>query len=504
MGDRIAVMRKGVLQQIGTPEELYISPVEHVRRDVHRVAGDEPAAARRRSESAPTASSPASGPSTSISATAARTAAHYNALVEVVEYLGDEQLAHLRLGDARIVAKLPVEPRLADGNRAGVLRPAAEGDPLRRGERALARGSSLSPDVAEGSRRLDVLRLRRARRRRRHCGRIRVLRVRYALSVALGPDARRRTAGGALARPAGAAPRGLRACATRSSPASSRTSSRSSGSGSSATPWRSASRSRTTDAAASKSSSRSRSRPTSRTSSRSRSSTRTSAIRARATLPAPRPLEWDGEHNTLRLRRRRAIRRGRSCISRDPLRERRGSAFALDLEPRRALGAACRRAATSERRAAPLEGSSFARIAEQERAAPTTSHAAWRRLAPRLRFVVGRPRRARGNARSPTSARCACTSTGSTSAVLPAAGYAVVHDRLRPRHADHVPADAHLRPRARRRARCACSPRRRPTRTIRSATRSRARSSTSCGAARQRSRWTATATTARSTRRRSS
>ena len=39
----------------------------------------------------------------------------YDASVEVVEYLGDEQLAHLRLGDHDIVVKLPVEPRLHAG-----------------------------------------------------------------------------------------------------------------------------------------------------------------------------------------------------------------------------------------------------------------------------------------------------------------------------------------------------------------------------------------------------
>jgi ABC-type sugar transport system ATPase subunit len=39
------------------------------------------------------------------------------AAVEVVEYLGDEQLAHLRLGDHELVVKLPVEPRLQAGER---------------------------------------------------------------------------------------------------------------------------------------------------------------------------------------------------------------------------------------------------------------------------------------------------------------------------------------------------------------------------------------------------
>jgi ABC-type sugar transport system ATPase subunit len=40
---------------------------------------------------------------------------HLEALVEVVEYLGAEQLAHLRLGDAPILAKLPVEEQFEEG-----------------------------------------------------------------------------------------------------------------------------------------------------------------------------------------------------------------------------------------------------------------------------------------------------------------------------------------------------------------------------------------------------
>jgi ABC-type sugar transport system ATPase subunit len=39
------------------------------------------------------------------------------ASVEVVEYLGDEQLAHVRVGEHEIVVKLPVEPRLRAGER---------------------------------------------------------------------------------------------------------------------------------------------------------------------------------------------------------------------------------------------------------------------------------------------------------------------------------------------------------------------------------------------------
>ena len=42
MGDRVAVMRKGVLQQVDTPQTLYDQPGQPVRRRVHRVAGHEP------------------------------------------------------------------------------------------------------------------------------------------------------------------------------------------------------------------------------------------------------------------------------------------------------------------------------------------------------------------------------------------------------------------------------------------------------------------------------
>ena len=49
MGDRIAVLRKGVLQQLGTPEELYDVAGQPLRRRVHRLAADERASARRSS-----------------------------------------------------------------------------------------------------------------------------------------------------------------------------------------------------------------------------------------------------------------------------------------------------------------------------------------------------------------------------------------------------------------------------------------------------------------------
>ena len=41
LGDRVAVMRAGVLQQVGSPAELYERPEEPLRRRLHRLAGDE-------------------------------------------------------------------------------------------------------------------------------------------------------------------------------------------------------------------------------------------------------------------------------------------------------------------------------------------------------------------------------------------------------------------------------------------------------------------------------
>jgi multiple sugar transport system ATP-binding protein len=118
MGDRIAVMRKGVLQQLGTPEELYTRPANTfvatfigspamnlvpatsvgVGPDSHLV-GFRPEHVRL------------GGPEPG--------SFGFEATVEVVEYLGDEQLVHLRLGDRTLVAKLPVGQQVEIGKPAG-------------------------------------------------------------------------------------------------------------------------------------------------------------------------------------------------------------------------------------------------------------------------------------------------------------------------------------------------------------------------------------------------
>ncbi|MDE3025957.1 MAG: sn-glycerol-3-phosphate ABC transporter ATP-binding protein UgpC [Acidobacteriota bacterium] len=116
MGDRIAVMSKGVLQQIGTPEELYTRPANtFVARFIGSPAmnllpsamlgiGGAGQLAGFRPEHAQLGDGRGGG-------------VRYQADVEVVEYLGDGQLAHLRLGDHDLVVKLPVEPRLHAGTQ---------------------------------------------------------------------------------------------------------------------------------------------------------------------------------------------------------------------------------------------------------------------------------------------------------------------------------------------------------------------------------------------------
>jgi ABC-type sugar transport system ATPase subunit len=112
MGDRIAVMRKGLLQQIGTPEELYTrpantfvatfigSPAMNVVPAPVLGLGSDALLAGFRPEHI-SVGPPQLG--------------HFafDAMVEVVEYLGDERLAHLRLGERSLVAKLPADEHLA-------------------------------------------------------------------------------------------------------------------------------------------------------------------------------------------------------------------------------------------------------------------------------------------------------------------------------------------------------------------------------------------------------
>jgi multiple sugar transport system ATP-binding protein len=112
MGDRIAVMQLGVLQQVGTPEELYTRPANVF------VAGFIGSPAMNLVP-APVVDAGGQGLIAGFRpehvAVEGRGDVSFQASVDVVEYLGDEQLAHLRVGDSPLVAKLPVAERLHAG-----------------------------------------------------------------------------------------------------------------------------------------------------------------------------------------------------------------------------------------------------------------------------------------------------------------------------------------------------------------------------------------------------
>ena len=114
MGDRIAVMSLGVLQQVGSPQELYERPSERLRRRVHRLAGDEPrsrSAGRRRRSNLIAGFRPehlrvdgAGGSEIS-----------FGAKVEVIEYLGNEKLVHASREGTPLTALVPVEEAVSEG-----------------------------------------------------------------------------------------------------------------------------------------------------------------------------------------------------------------------------------------------------------------------------------------------------------------------------------------------------------------------------------------------------
>ena len=114
MGDRIAVMNLGVLQQVGTPEELYENPANTF------VAGFIGSPAMNL---VPAQLLDAGGSGRVVGFRPEHVdvggqgdGLRFNGTVEVVEYLGDEQIAHLSVKDTPLVAKLPVEERLSMGD----------------------------------------------------------------------------------------------------------------------------------------------------------------------------------------------------------------------------------------------------------------------------------------------------------------------------------------------------------------------------------------------------
>ena len=114
MGDRIAVMRKGVLQQLGTPQELYLHPANtFVATFIGSPAMNlVPAGAIGIDRETMLAGFRPEH----VSVGAARDGDFgFEATVELVEYLGDERLAHVRLGERLLTAKLPADQALEYG-----------------------------------------------------------------------------------------------------------------------------------------------------------------------------------------------------------------------------------------------------------------------------------------------------------------------------------------------------------------------------------------------------
>jgi multiple sugar transport system ATP-binding protein len=116
MGDRIAVMSRGVLQQVGTPEELYTNPrnvfvagfigspsMNLVPAPLVHAGGDDRIAGIR--------------PEHLRLALNGSDGYRFDAQVEVTEYLGDELLVHLARNGTTFLAKLPVEQRVENGSR---------------------------------------------------------------------------------------------------------------------------------------------------------------------------------------------------------------------------------------------------------------------------------------------------------------------------------------------------------------------------------------------------
>jgi multiple sugar transport system ATP-binding protein len=123
MGDRIAVMNFGVLQQVGSPEELYRDPrnlfvagfigspaMNLVPAPTIDGVGGPDRIAGFRPEHVDLANGRPDG-------------IRFDAGVEVVEYLGDEQLVHMTRKDTSLQAKLPVEADVKPGQQLAFVVP---------------------------------------------------------------------------------------------------------------------------------------------------------------------------------------------------------------------------------------------------------------------------------------------------------------------------------------------------------------------------------------------
>ena len=145
MGDQIAVMRAGELQQVGTPQELYTTPRNvFVARFIGSPSMNIVTAERNGSTlrydgfeaqlpDRVASSLSADGAVVGFRPEHLRLAngagqpgdVRIPATVDVVEYLGDEQLVHLHAGDVDIIAKLPIDQQTSAGEEVTLTLPAS-------------------------------------------------------------------------------------------------------------------------------------------------------------------------------------------------------------------------------------------------------------------------------------------------------------------------------------------------------------------------------------------
>ena len=138
MGDRIAVMKDGLLQQVGTPEELYLHPANlfvagfigspAMNFVTVKTAGGEVMMGNSKlslgGEPARVVAAQSPGADLTIGfrpehlnlANGASDAFHFPAVVDVVEYLGNEELIHARAEGNDIVALLPSDRKVKAGD----------------------------------------------------------------------------------------------------------------------------------------------------------------------------------------------------------------------------------------------------------------------------------------------------------------------------------------------------------------------------------------------------
>jgi ABC-type sugar transport system ATPase subunit len=117
MGDRIAVMNQGVIQQLGTPHQLYEDPRNVF---VASFVGSPP----MNLVPAPIVEAGGGGltagfrPEHVVPANGSRDAVRFTGKVANVEYLGDEQLVHVLVRETPLIAKLSPEHRIGVGEDA--------------------------------------------------------------------------------------------------------------------------------------------------------------------------------------------------------------------------------------------------------------------------------------------------------------------------------------------------------------------------------------------------